>query len=130
MIDQRSVEDFPENDFRRMIPKYSGENFPRINALNDELKKIGEAHDGATSAQVTIAWLLAQAPDIIPLPGSKQIKYIEENLGALNFNLSGDEVKKIRALVDDIEKNLGSHARMPEWGLALSWVETPLPASK
>lgn len=112
-----------------MIPKYSSENFPHINNLTDELKKIGQPHNGATPAQVTLAWLLAQAPDIIPIPGSKQIKYIEENLGALDLKLSDEEIKKIRELCDEVEKNLGSSARMPDWGLALSFVETPLPST-
>lgn len=127
---QRSNEDFPKDDFRRAIPKFSAENFPRINALVDELQRIGEAHNGATSSQVTLAWLLAQAPDIIPIPGSKQIKYIEENLDSLNLKLGDAEIKKIRALCDDVNAHLGSHARMPEWGLGMSFVDTPLPSSK
>lgn len=113
-----------------MIPKYSDANFPHINNLTDELKKIGEAHNGATPAQVTISWLLAQAPDIIPIPGSKQVKYVEENLGALAIKLSDEEIKKIRTLCDDIEKTLGPHSKMPAGRPSLSFVDTPLPFSK
>ena len=110
-----------------MIPKFKEANFPHINALVDKLKVIGNAHKGATPAQVTIAWLLAQGPDIIPIPGSTQIKYVEENLGALDIELTDEEVHKIRELCDEVEKHLGADPLWPEWGLKMSWVDTPLP---
>lgn len=79
---------------------------------------------------MTLAWLLAQGPDIIPIPGSKQIKYIEENLGALDVKLSKDELAEIRTLCDDVEQYLGDSARGPEFIMQMSWVETPLPTDK
>ncbi|KAF8317877.1 Aldo/keto reductase [Clavulina sp. PMI_390] len=123
----RSHDDFAANDFRRDIPKFSEKNFPRILTLVDSLRTIGIAHNNATPAQVTIAWLMAQGPDIIPLAGSKQIKYTEENLAAANITLSQEEVRHIRAVVDDIEKHMGQDLRMPEAYKAASYVVTPLP---
>ena len=58
--------------FRKNTPRYQAENFPNILALVDLLKKIGEKR-GATSAQVTLAWILAQGPDFIPIPGTSKI---------------------------------------------------------
>lgn len=68
---QKSPDDF-EDMFRKNTPRYSAENFPNILALADLLKKIGEKH-GATGAQATLAWLLAQGPDVIPIPGTSRI---------------------------------------------------------
>ncbi|KAF8317876.1 Aldo keto reductase [Clavulina sp. PMI_390] len=124
----RSHDDFPADDFRRMIPKFSEKNFPRILALVDALRTIGVAHNNATPAQVTIAWIMAQGDDIIPLVGSKQIGYTEENLGAAAVKLSDQELKDIRKLVDEIEEHMGDDLRMPEFAKHISWVETPLPA--
>lgn len=68
-----SPDDFEEGDFRRMVPRYSKENFPKILKLANGLKVIGEKH-GATAGQVSLAWLLAQGEDIIPIPGTTKIK--------------------------------------------------------
>ncbi|THH17698.1 hypothetical protein EW146_g3171 [Bondarzewia mesenterica] len=91
----RSPDDFEENDFRRTIPRFAKENFPNILKLVDDLKQIGEKHS-ATPAQVTLAWLLGQGEDVIPIPGTQKIKYVEENLGALKIKLTPEELKAIR----------------------------------
>ena len=70
--------------------------------LVDGLKEIGEAY-GATAAQVAIAWLLAQGT--IPIPGAKQLKYVEENVVAGKLKLSEDDLKRIRILADESDKN-------------------------
>lgn len=70
---QNGPEDFDEDDFRRIVPRYSKENFPNILKLVDGLKKIGEKH-GATAGQVALAWVLAQGDDFIPIPGTKSVK--------------------------------------------------------
>lgn len=70
---QRSPDDFAEDDFRRFVPRYSKENFPKILALADELKKIGTRYN-ATPGQVALAWLLAQGEDVLPIPGTKKVK--------------------------------------------------------
>jgi len=91
----KSPDDFEEDDFRRTIPRYSKANFPNILKLADGLKKIGENHC-ATGGQVALAWLLAQGEDIIPIPGTTKIKYLEENLGSAKIKLSEAELKEVR----------------------------------
>lgn len=67
--------DLPENDSRRMFPKYSTENFPKINQLVDKLKQIAAFHS-CSAAKACIAWVRAQGDDIIPIPGTKTIKHL------------------------------------------------------
>lgn len=80
---QRSPDDFEEGDFRKIIPRYSKENFPNILKLADGLQKIGARH-GATAGQVSLAWLLAQGSDVIPIPGTTSIE-VRTNLVSLTF---------------------------------------------
>ncbi|KIX09201.1 uncharacterized protein Z518_00280 [Rhinocladiella mackenziei CBS 650.93] len=98
----KSLEDLPENDFRRVTPKYSPENFKKIMDLVAKFESIAKSH-GATSAQVSIAWLMAQGEDIIPIPGTRTIKYLEENTAAANLKLTPEEVKALREAVDKTE---------------------------
>ncbi|KAI0052184.1 Aldo/keto reductase [Auriscalpium vulgare] len=95
----KGPEDFAEDDFRRTIPRYSKENFPNILKLADDLKHVGEAH-GATAGQVALAWLLAQGPEVIPIPGTRNVKYLKENLGALNVKLTDAELQEVRAIAE------------------------------
>ncbi|KAJ5333386.1 aldo/keto reductase [Penicillium brevicompactum] len=106
----KSVDDLPENDFRRMLPKYSQENFPKILELVKGLQDIAKAHD-ATSAQVSLAWLQAQGPDIIPIPGTKSTSRMDENAGGALLQLTEKEVKDIRELIKRTEV---SGARYPD----------------
>ena len=69
---KKSPDDF-EDEFRKAIPRYSKENFPKVLAIVDAVKKIGEKH-GVTSGQVTLAWLLAQGDDVFPIPGTTRVK--------------------------------------------------------
>ncbi|KLO10586.1 Aldo keto reductase [Schizopora paradoxa] len=98
----KSADDFGETDFRKHVPKYSKENFPKILDLVDTLKKIG-AQYGATSGQVAIAWLLAQGDDIIPIPGTSKTKYLEENMGALKVKLTANDLEEIRKKAESAE---------------------------
>jgi aryl-alcohol dehydrogenase-like predicted oxidoreductase len=100
----RSRDDFGEGDFRADIPKFSKENFPHILKLADGLKALGEKH-GATAGQVTLAWILAQGEDIIPIPGTKKIKYLEENLAAAHVKLTAEELKAVRELAAKTHAN-------------------------
>ncbi|SJL06546.1 related to pyridoxine 4-dehydrogenase [Armillaria ostoyae] len=95
-----SPDDFEEGDFRKTIPKYSKENFPKILNLVDHLKAIATKHN-ATPGQVTLAWILAQGDDFVVIPGTKKIKYLEENLGAAKVKLSQEEVTAIRKLAEE-----------------------------
>ncbi|KAK0200332.1 NADP-dependent oxidoreductase domain-containing protein [Desarmillaria ectypa] len=95
-----SLDDFEEGDFRKTIPKYSKENFPKILDLVDHLKVIASKHN-ATPGQVTLAWILAQGDDFVVIPGTKKIKYLEENLGAAKVKLSQEEIAAIRKLAEE-----------------------------
>ena len=98
----QSREDIPEGDLRRMLPKYSEENFPKILELVQGLKDVANAHR-STAAQVALAWLLAQGPEIIPIPGTKSTSKMDENAASALLQLSDQEVQEIRTLVEGIE---------------------------
>ncbi|KAH9970179.1 Aldo/keto reductase [Lactifluus volemus] len=120
----RSPDDFEEGDLRRIIPRYSKENFPNVLKVVEEIKQIGERH-GATAGQATLAWLLAQGPHIIPIPGTRNVKYLNENLGSLKIALSSDEVQEIRDIARRADSVLGE--RFPAAMLETSYKSTPLP---
>ncbi|KAJ7149628.1 NADP-dependent oxidoreductase domain-containing protein [Mycena filopes] len=92
----KSPDDFAADDFRRGIPRYNAANFPNILKIADGLKAIGAKYDGATAGQVALAWLLAQGDDVIPIPGTKKIKYLQENLGARALKLSAEDLQAVR----------------------------------
>ncbi|OBT74004.1 hypothetical protein VF21_05975 [Pseudogymnoascus sp. 05NY08] len=94
--------DLPEGDLRRMLPKYSEDNFPSILKLVQGLKDVANTH-GSTPAQVALAWLLAQGPEIIPIPGTKSTVNMDENAAAAMLQLSDQEVQTIRTLVERTE---------------------------
>jgi aryl-alcohol dehydrogenase-like predicted oxidoreductase len=98
----QSHADIPEGDLRRMLPKYSEENFPKILELVRRLKDVANAH-GGTPAQVALAWLLAQGPEIIPIPGTKSTAKMDENAASALLQLNDQEVQEIRALVERTE---------------------------
>lgn len=89
-----SPDQFAENDFRRVAPRFAGENFDRNLALVEQVKALA-ARKGCTPGQVALAWLLAQGPEILPIPGTKRIKYLEENVGATAVTLTEAEVKAL-----------------------------------
>jgi aryl-alcohol dehydrogenase-like predicted oxidoreductase len=98
----KSPDDFEEGDFRKISPRFSRENFAKNLKLVDGIAELAKKK-GCTAGQLTLAWLLAQGEDIIPIPGTKKIKYLEENLGALKIKLTREEVKQIRDLVSAAE---------------------------
>lgn len=98
----RSFDDLPENDFRRFTPKYSRENFPKILKLVDEVEAVAKKH-GYTTPQVCLAWLLAQGEEIIPIPGTRNPKYLEQNTAAADLKLTEEEVKHLRDLANAAE---------------------------
>ena len=88
----QSLEDIPEDDFRRHHPRFVGENFQRNLALAETVKKLaGEI--GCSPAQLALAWVLRQGEDIVPIPGTKHTSYLEENLGALKVSLTADHLR-------------------------------------
>ena len=93
----RRFEDFDEDDMRRSNPRFQGENFDRNLALADEVGEI--ARDiGVPPAQVAIAWLLAQGGDIAPIPGTKRVARLEENVGADAVVLTPEQVQRLTGL--------------------------------
>ncbi|KAK4186699.1 NADP-dependent oxidoreductase domain-containing protein [Podospora australis] len=96
----RSPDDFEPGDLRRLFPRFSKENFPKNLELVDKFKELA-AKKGCTSGQLTMAWLMAQGEDIFPIPGTKSIKYLEENVGAVNVTVSTEEEREIRSRIDN-----------------------------
>lgn len=93
----RSPDDFDTDDYRRQSPRFQGDNFGRNLALVDAVTAMARAK-GITPGQLALAWVLAQGEDLVPIPGTKRIAYLEENLGALQVQLSADERAKIDAI--------------------------------
>lgn len=89
-----SPDQFAENDFRRVAPRFAADNFDRNLALVEQVKALA-AQKGCTPGQVALAWLLAQGPDILPIPGTKRIKYLEENVGAAAVTLTDAEARAL-----------------------------------
>jgi aryl-alcohol dehydrogenase-like predicted oxidoreductase len=89
-----SPEEFAEDDFRRDHPRFQGENLARNLALVERVRSLAE-EKGATPAQLAIAWVLAQGDDIVPIPGTKRRRYLEENLGALELRLRPEDLAAI-----------------------------------
>jgi aryl-alcohol dehydrogenase-like predicted oxidoreductase len=90
----RRFEDLPENDFRRKSPRFQGENFQKNLDLLDRVNEIATEKQ-VTPGQLALAWLLAQGDDIVPIPGTKHRKYLEENVAALEITLSPDDLERI-----------------------------------
>jgi aryl-alcohol dehydrogenase-like predicted oxidoreductase len=93
----RSVDQLDAADFRRSNPRFSGENFERNLASLKEVEAVA-AEAGVTPAQVALGWLLAQGDDIAPIPGTKRITRLEENLGADSVRLTADQIARLDAL--------------------------------
>lgn len=92
-----SPADFEESDFRRNSPRFSHENFQKNLELVEHVKRIARSK-GCQASQVALAWLLAQGEDVVPIPGTKRVKYLEENLSAQDVALSQDELDDLNAV--------------------------------
>jgi aryl-alcohol dehydrogenase-like predicted oxidoreductase len=90
----KSPDDFPEDDFRKNHPRFQGENFEKNLALVREVEKMAE-EKGCTTAQLALAWVLAQGEDIVPIPGTKHVRYLDENIGALEVKLTEADLKRL-----------------------------------
>lgn len=91
-----SVEDLADNDWRRSMPRFEEENFRRNMELVERIKALA-AQKGCTPAQLALAWVLAQGNDIVPIPGTKRRRYLEENVGAVDVHLSRKDLAEIDA---------------------------------
>jgi aryl-alcohol dehydrogenase-like predicted oxidoreductase len=93
----RSPDDFDENDFRRANPRFQGENFRRNLELVERVEEIA-AEKGVTPGQLALAWALHQGDDIVPIPGTKHVRYLEENVAAVDIELSDDDLARLDEL--------------------------------
>ncbi|RIB26079.1 Aldo-keto reductase [Gigaspora rosea] len=98
----KSTEDFEPGDFRKVHPRYAGENFAKNLELVKEFEKLAKKK-GVTSSQLCLAWVLAQGENIVAIPGTKKIKYLEENFQAVNINSTSEELVEIRKIINSIE---------------------------
>jgi aryl-alcohol dehydrogenase-like predicted oxidoreductase len=94
----RRVEDLASDDFRRQSPRFQGENFQRNLDLVTRVQAVAK-EKGCTPAQLALAWLLAQGDDIVPIPGTKRRRYLEENIGALHVRLTPADLSRIDEVV-------------------------------
>jgi aryl-alcohol dehydrogenase-like predicted oxidoreductase len=93
-----SPDDFPEGDFRRNHPRFQGDNFDKNLELVREVEALAR-EKGCSTAQLALAWVLAQGDDIVPIPGTKRIKYLDDNIGALEVKLSRDDLDRLDAIL-------------------------------
>jgi aryl-alcohol dehydrogenase-like predicted oxidoreductase len=93
----RTIDDLDDDDMRRSNPRFAEENFRRNLAAADEVRAIAD-DAGATPAQVALAWILAQGSDIVPIPGTKRVSRLEENVGADAVELSPDQLARLDAV--------------------------------
>lgn len=109
----KRFEDLPEDDWRRNSPRFRGENFQRNFELVSRVEAMA-ARKGCTPGQLALAWVLAQGEEVVPIPGTKHRKYLEENVAALDVHLSPEELAQIEEAFP-----LGAAAgnRYNEWGM-------------
>ncbi len=89
-----SPDDFADDDFRKHNPRFQGENFARNLELVREVQRLA-AEKGCTPSQLALVWVMSQGHDIVPIPGTKHVKYLEENLGALEVQLTPDDLSRL-----------------------------------
>jgi aryl-alcohol dehydrogenase-like predicted oxidoreductase len=109
----RSIDDLEENDYRRNSPRFQGENFAKNLQLLDEVRSMAK-DKGCTPSQLALAWVLAQGEDIVPIPGTKHVKYLEENVGAVGIRLTAAELERIDAA---LPPGAAAGMRYPEPGM-------------
>lgn len=108
----KSLDDLPEDDTRAgRFPRFSEENFRRNLELADLLREVA-AEKGATPGQLALAWVLHRGEDIVPIPGTKRRKYLEENAGATNVVLTGEDLRRIE---EALPRGSAAGERYSEW---------------
>jgi aryl-alcohol dehydrogenase-like predicted oxidoreductase len=108
-------EDLPADDYRRNSPRFQGENFQKNLDLVRQVEEIAR-EKGCKPSQLALAWVLAQGNDIVPIPGTKRRKYLEENVGALDVTLTKEDLR----LIDKVfPADAAAGGRYPEHMMAL-----------
>ena len=106
----KKFDDLPEDDWRRNMPRFKGENFQKNLDMVIQVEKIAAEHKTKPS-QIALAWVLSQGLDIVPIPGTKQRKYLEENAVAVSIKLSQDDLKRMDAA---FPKGMAAGNRYPD----------------
>jgi aryl-alcohol dehydrogenase-like predicted oxidoreductase len=106
----RRFEDLPEDDFRRTSPRFQGENFKKNLDLVEQVRKVAD-EKGVTPGQLALGWLLHQGEDIVPIPGTKRRKYLEENAAAVDVTLTEEDLRRIDEVAP---KGVAAGERYPE----------------
>ena len=106
----KRYEDFAEDDYRRLSPRFHGDNFARNLKLVRQVEAIAK-EKGCTPAQLTLAWVLAQGEDVIPIPGTKRRSYLEDNAAAVNLTLTAEELRRLGEVAP---RGAASGSRYPE----------------
>jgi len=109
----RSFEDLPEEDYRRNSPRFQGENFQKNLDLVERVEEIAQRKN-CSPAQLALAWLLAQGDDIVPIPGTKQRRYLEENIRSLEIELTPADLEQIEEMAP---KGVAAGDRYQEAGM-------------
>jgi aryl-alcohol dehydrogenase-like predicted oxidoreductase len=104
-----SLDQLSDDDFRRSVPRFQGDNLDHNLALVAVVREIAEAH-GVTPGQVALAWLAAQGDDVVPIPGTKRRTYLEENVGAADVTLTPDDLARL----DDL-RPAGTRSAQTNW---------------
>jgi aryl-alcohol dehydrogenase-like predicted oxidoreductase len=108
-------EDLPKDDYRHTTPRFQGENFQRNLDLVERVGEIAREKK-CTPAQLALAWVLAQGDDIVPIPGTKRRKYLQENVGALNVALTSADLARIDEVAP---KEAFAGERYPDWAMQM-----------
>ncbi|MED1203528.1 aldo/keto reductase [Heyndrickxia acidicola] len=106
----QTFEDLAEDDYRRFSPRFQGENFTKNLDLVNQIKELAREKDCQPS-QLALAWILSQGDDIVPIPGTKRIQYLEENIGALKIQLSKEDLRRINEVAP---KGVAAGERYPD----------------
>jgi aryl-alcohol dehydrogenase-like predicted oxidoreductase len=110
----RGFEDLPADDFRRSQPRFQGANFQKNLDLVSHIERAAKQKQ-CTPSQLALAWLLAQGDDLVPIPGTKRVKYLEENVGALDVKLTKEDLRRIDEIAP---QGVAAGNRYPDAGMA------------
>ncbi|ABS27086.1 aldo/keto reductase [Anaeromyxobacter sp. Fw109-5] len=111
----RSIDDLPADDYRRTAPRFQGDNFAHNLRLVEHVRALAQAR-GVTPSQLALAWVLARGADIVPIPGTKRRKYLEENAAAADVRLAPEELARIEAIAP---KGVAAGDRYQESGMKM-----------
>ena len=106
----RKLDDLPADDYRKNSPRFQGENFAKNLDLVKKVEEIAE-EKGCTASQLALAWVLAQDEGIVPIPGTKKLRYLEENIGAADVKLTAADLKQLAAVAP---QGVAAGLRYPE----------------